>query len=86
VAPQQAPLLVAEIGASVQGAAVVPHNKIADAPMVRVNELILLDVLEELVQQRPALRVVHALDSPGHQPIDVQRLAPGVGVRANELL
>jgi hypothetical protein len=86
VASQHAPLLIAEISAGVQGAAVIPQNEVAHAPFMRVNELILFDMYEELVEQRAAFFLVHALDSPGHQPIDVQRLAPGVGVRANELL
>src|SRR5271154_5032425 len=40
--PQQTPFFVAEVGAGVQRATVVPQNKIADAPFVRVDELILL--------------------------------------------
>ena len=46
MASQQPPLLVAKIRARVQGAAVVPQHEIADTPSVRVDELILLDVVK----------------------------------------
>src|SRR5579862_3224835 len=86
MAPQHASLLVAEIRAGVQGAAIIPQYEIAHTPFMRVNKLILLDMCEQLVEQHTTVFLVHALDGPGHQPIDVQCLAPSVRVSANNRL
>src|SRR3954469_17302745 len=64
MASQQAPLLVAEIGAGMQRTAIVPENEIPHAPFVRIDELILLDMVEKRIEQFGALRRIHALDRP----------------------
>ena len=86
MAAQQAALLVAEIGAGMERAAVVPEDEIADAPFVRIDELILLDMVEQRVEQLGTLPGVHPLDRPGHQPVDVERLAAGDGMLAHHRL
>src|SRR3954466_5006724 len=86
MAPQQAALLVAEIGAGMQRTAVVPEHEIADAPFVGIDELILLDMVEQRVEQLGTLGGVHPLDRPSHQPVEVERLAAGDGMPAHHRL
>src|SRR5215471_15272549 len=75
--PQQAALAGGEIGARMQGAAVVPHQDVARPPDMLVDELSLLLVLEELLQERVALLPRQAVDLARHQAVHVERLAPG---------
>jgi hypothetical protein len=49
-AAHQAALVWREIGAGVQGAAVVPHQNVADPPDVLVDEAPLFLVIEQKVQ------------------------------------
>src|ERR1051325_5477889 len=80
-APQQAPLLFRKVGAGMDGAAVVPHQEVAELPLVFEDEFAALADAVELVEDRVALGLVHALDPRRHQPVDEQRLAAGVRMR-----
>src|SRR5262245_8390678 len=68
-AAQQAALGRREVGAGMQGAAIVPHQDVADAPDMFINELALLLVIEQRVQQLLALGRRQAFDGNGHQPV-----------------
>src|SRR3954453_7570440 len=50
-APHQAPLAWAEIGAGMQRAAIVPHQKVAWTPHMFVDEFAALLVIEQQVEQ-----------------------------------
>src|SRR5258708_13145547 len=63
-------------------AAVVPEEKVADAPDVLVDKFLLLCVVEHGAEQRVALILWHVDDADRHQPVDVDRLAAGVPVGA----
>ena len=57
-------------------------QQVADLPDVAVDEFRLLGVVEQRLEQRVALLLRHAFDLPGHQPVDIDRLAAGFLVRA----
>src|SRR5947209_10927723 len=80
-APKQATLLLGEVGAGVDGAAVVPHQEIAELPDVLEDELAPLADLVEPAEDFFALLRAHALDARRHQAVDEQRLAAAVGMR-----
>src|SRR5437763_9638637 len=67
---------VVERRAAMHRAAIVPHHEITDAPAVGIDELPLGSVLDELVDQRTALRVAHAEDAAGMGG-EIERLATG---------
>src|SRR5262252_6289347 len=79
-AAEQAALVLRKVGPRVDGAAVVPHQEIAELPDVLVDELAPLADRVELLQDRVALRGVEAFDARGHEPVDEQGAASGVGV------
>src|SRR4051794_32711122 len=81
-APHQPTLRGWKIGARVRGAAVVPEQKIADPPDVFVDEFFFLGMVEHGVEERLGLFLRHALDTHGHQPVDIDSLAAGVLVSA----
>src|SRR5712691_10031020 len=70
---------------AVNGPAVVPHDEVADAPRVRVDEPRLSGVLDEVAQEGARLRDRPADDGPGVRG-QVERLAPRGGVRAHQAL
>src|SRR3989440_6002831 len=80
--PHQPTLRRREIRARMRRAAVVPEEKVADAPDVLVDKLLPLGVVEYGLEQRSALFPRHVDDADGHQPVDVDRLAVGVLVGA----
>src|SRR5262249_40747510 len=80
----QPALVGGKIVARMRRAAVVPYDQIADPPLVAVDELRLLRGVEQRTEQRVALLGRKAVDSYGHQPVDVDRLAPGLVVRAKD--
>jgi hypothetical protein len=66
-----------EVGARMVHAAVVPDHHVTGLPLVGVDELRLLLVLEQPLEQLRAFLARHADDKGGHQPVHVQRLAAG---------
>jgi hypothetical protein len=58
-----APAQVVELGSTVHGAAIVPHDEVVQAPTMRVDELPLGRMRDELVDQCPALVIRHAEDA-----------------------
>ena len=61
-----APRVIVERIAPMHRAAVVPHDQVADAPAVRVDELALRRVLGEFVQQGLCVGIGHPADrAPG---------------------
>src|SRR5438552_7031571 len=74
-APQEPSLVRGKIRAGVQRAAIVPHQQVARAPDVLVDELALLLVIEQLLQERIAFSPRQAFDLARHQTVDVKRLA-----------
>src|ERR1700722_11970406 len=68
-APQQPVLLGRKPGPRVDGAAIVPHQDIAELPHMLVNELAPLAELVELFEDRVAFGAAHALDPRGHQTV-----------------
>ena len=71
-------------GGQVVRAAVVPDDDVADAPLVAVLGVRLDHALGELVDDRVALGWLQALDAQDLARIEVQRLAPGLGMRADD--
>src|SRR5438094_670239 len=67
------------------GAAVVPHHEVADAPAVRVDELPLCGVLDEVAQEGARLRHRPAQDAARVRR-QVERLASRRRVRAHQAL
>jgi len=67
----------------VQQTAVVPHDEIAHAPAVPINELRLCRMLEEATEQGRALHLLHAKDA-GRMIAEIERLAAGLGVRPHQ--
>ncbi len=57
-AAQRARLLLRPIGARVQAGKIVPHQEVADAPFVIVDDLVVLRDREALLQDRLALGAV----------------------------
>ena len=80
-AAKQAALLLRKIGPGMDGAAVIPHQKITELPHVLKDEFAPLTDVIKLVEDRIALLGAHALDAGRHQPIDEQCLAAGIGMR-----
>src|SRR6266704_932464 len=80
--PHQPTLRRREIRARMGRAAVVPEEKVADAPDVLVDKLLLLGVVEHGLEQRVALFLRHVDNADGHQPVDVDGLAVGVLIGA----
>src|SRR2546428_45596 len=70
-AQHQAALGRGEISACMRRAAIVPKEEIAEPPDVLVDELSSLRVIEDGIEQRPALLVRHVDDADGHEPIDI---------------
>src|SRR5205807_9686245 len=70
-APQQAPLAGGKICARVQCATVVPHQDVAGAPDMLVDELRLLLVVEELLKDCVAFLPRQTFDLARHQAIDI---------------
>src|SRR2546426_375472 len=66
------------------GAAVVPDDDVTLAPFVAVATVGLDHVAGQLLDQRVALLVVEALDSQDLSGIEVERLASGLGVGADD--
>src|SRR2546422_10383327 len=66
------------------GAAVVPDDDVTLAPCVAVATVGLDHVAGQLLDQRVALLVVEALDSQDLAGIEVERLAPGLGMGADD--
>ena len=64
--------------------AVVPHQHVADLPLVMVLELRLDYVLGELPQQRQGFLVRHAGNAGAFIRRDIDRLAPGHRMRARD--
>src|SRR5579863_8152251 len=58
-AAQEPPLLFWKIGAGVDGAAVVPHQEVAELPDMLENEIAALADLVELIEDDVALFVTH---------------------------
>src|SRR5690242_20112624 len=77
-AAQQPPLALGKVGAGMDGAAVVPHQKVAELPDMLEDELAPLAEGVELFQDRVALGGLGALDPRGHQPVDEQAAAAGL--------
>src|SRR5207302_2766321 len=67
----------------VQCAAIVPHGKRADLPVEAAGELGPRLVPVEEVEDRRALLFRHVLEAQGVGDIDVERLAPGLGMGAH---
>src|SRR5712692_6574219 len=80
--PHQPALRRGEIRARVGRAAVVPEEELADAPNVLIDKLLPLGVVEHGLEQRGALFLRHVDDADRHQPVDVDRLAVGVLIGA----
>src|SRR6266571_3974348 len=80
-AAQQAALLLREVRTRMNGAAIVPHQEIAELPDMLVDVFAALTDVIELAQDRIALHLAHALDARRHQPVDEQRPAAGVRMR-----
>src|SRR5262249_11452143 len=80
-AAQEPPLLLRKVGAGVDGAAVVPHQKVAELPDVLEDEFTALTDFIKLVEDGVALLPAHALDAGRHQPVDEQGFATSVGMR-----
>src|SRR5262245_55386574 len=83
-AAKQAALLLREVGARVDRAAVVPHQEIAELPDVLEDELAPLADVVELLEDGIALLGAQAFDARRHQPVDEQRLAAGVGMSGED--
>src|SRR2546430_8461120 len=81
--PQQAPFAGGKIRARMQRAAIVPHQYVAGAPDMLVDEFFLLLMTEQLLQDRIALRPRQALDFARHQAVDIERLATRCRMRAH---
>src|SRR5690349_24765868 len=61
---------------------IVPECQRARTPTEAAGELGLGEVTEEIVQQRPALGLCHATEALGVRDVYIERLATGLGVRA----
>ena len=70
------PAQVVELGAPVHGAAIVPNSQVVDAPTMRVDELPLRGIGDELVNQGASVRLRHAEDAPSMGG-KVERFATG---------
>ena len=57
------PAQVIELGSTVHRAAIVPNDQVVDAPAMRVNELTLGGVRDELVDQCAAIVLGHTEDA-----------------------
>src|SRR5215475_12644119 len=75
-------LRVVEGIAAMHGAAVVPENEVADAPVVLVAESRLRGVLPKLVQQFCRAVGIVTLDIGIPTPSEIQHLFAGFGVDA----
>src|SRR5260221_14629022 len=78
-AAKEARLVLGEVGPGMDGAAVVPHQEVAQLPDMLVDELAPLPDRVELLQDRVALPDTDAFDARRHQAVDEQRFAAGVG-------
>src|SRR5688572_10354712 len=67
-----------------QRRAVVPHDDVARAPLVPVGEFVSRAMREELVQQSTGFGVGHAFDPDRETLVDVDALAAGIWVGAND--
>src|SRR5215475_12644123 len=79
-------LRVVEGIAAMHGAAVVPENEVADAPVVLVAESRLRGVLPKLVQQFCRAVGIVTLDIGIPTPSEIQHLFAGFGVDADRLM
>src|SRR6516162_4900196 len=79
-AAQQPSFLFGKIRAGVNGAAIVPHQKVAELPDMLEDVVAPLADLVKLIEDRVALGLAHALDARRHQAVDEQRLSTGVGM------
>jgi tripartite-type tricarboxylate transporter receptor subunit TctC len=82
-AAEQAALRRVEIGAGMDGRAVVPDQQVAGPPLVGIDEFGAFDQVEKALQQRIRIFFGQSLDGEGHQAAEEQRLAPGLGYDAD---
>src|SRR5258708_5997462 len=68
----------------VLGRAIVPEGERSRRPAEAASEFRPHLVAEEEIEQRCALRLAHALEADGVGDIDVERLAAGFGMRADD--
>src|SRR6266581_8910478 len=78
-----APMAVVVVDGIVLAAAVVPERERAGAPLEAAGEFRLHLVAEQELQQRRALFLGHAGKARGVRGVDIQRLAPGLRMRAH---
>src|SRR3954452_18190210 len=79
-AAQEPPLFLRKVSTRVDGAAIVPHQEIAELPDVLEDELAPLANIIELVEDRIALRLIEVFEPRGHQWVHEQRLSAGIGM------
>src|SRR5215475_14265314 len=69
------------VNGEVLAAAVVPEGDRTGLPAEATGELGAMTVLDEIVEERTALRFRHALEALRVGAVDIEQLAPGFGVR-----
>ncbi len=82
--PHQPSLGRAEVGARMQGAAIVPEQEVMRPPHVLVNELGPLLMIEQRAQEILALGARHILDRDRHQAVHIQSLPAGRRVSSDD--
>jgi hypothetical protein len=70
-------------GGAVQQAAVVPHHQFAEPPAMSIDKARLRRVRQEFGEQRGAVRFGQP-DDVRRMVADIERLAPGIRVRAHQ--
>jgi hypothetical protein len=83
-AKEKPPLGGGEIGARMRGAAIVPKKQVPLLPDMGVNEIRIFHVIEKDVEKLFALRVVHAVNTLGHQAVNINGFAPGLVIGAED--
>src|SRR5256885_6737933 len=68
----------------VQGGAIVPEGERARRPAEAAGEFRPHLMTEKEIEQRRALRLAHPLEASGVRNVDVERLAPGFRMRADD--
>jgi len=79
------PAQIVEFGSAVHGAAIVPHHEIMHPPAMRVDELPLRRMGDQLIDERAAFRLRHAKDAAGVRG-EVKRLSSGFRIGAHHHL
>src|SRR5262245_2908377 len=80
-APHHAPEPAGVVDGEVLAAAVVPEGDGARLPAEAAGELWPVPVLQEIVEERPTLRLGYALEALGVGGVDIEQLAACLGVR-----